>query len=56
MFGIAAVILFVLSFLFHGFGFTGNAWVDAVSFLYAGLACLALHLLGVGPGFSLKRG
>lgn len=50
MFGVIAVILFALAFLFHGFAFNGNAWVDPASMLYLGLVFLALHLLGVGVG------
>lgn len=47
--GIAALILFVLAFLFHGFGFHPSPWLDAASMGWAGLACLTLHLLGIGP-------
>jgi hypothetical protein len=46
MFGILAVLCFALSFLFHGFKFSGNSWIDATSLLYLGLVFLALHLLG----------
>jgi predicted Co/Zn/Cd cation transporter (cation efflux family) len=48
VFGILAVLAFALAFLFHGFRFAGNSWVDPASLAYLGLTFLALHLLGVG--------
>ena len=50
MCGILAVLAFALAFLFHGFAFKGNVWVDPPSMMYLGLVFLALHLLGVGAG------
>lgn len=49
MLGILAAVAFLLAFLFHGAGFAGSPWLDWESLLLAGLALLALHLLGVAP-------
>jgi hypothetical protein len=44
MFGIAAIVAFLLAYLMHGFG-AGNAWVGWVGLMLLGLACLAVHLV-----------
>jgi hypothetical protein len=44
MFAIIAFILFAFSWLFHGFGFNPNNWIDWQSFMILGLAALAVHL------------
>ena len=55
MAGIAAVVAFVLAWIFHGFGFSGNAWIGPTGLLYLGLALLTLHLLGVATGLPWRR-
>lgn len=55
MLGILAVILFALAFFFHGAGFANGPWLDSTSLALLGLVCLALHLLGVGAGISIRR-
>ena len=44
MFGIAAIVAFLLAYLLHGFG-TGNQWVGPAALLYLGLALLAAHVV-----------
>ena len=45
MFGIAAIIVFALAYLFHGFGFAGNAWISPGALTILGLFLLAVHLV-----------
>jgi hypothetical protein len=49
--GLIAAILFAIAFFIHGSGTSTNVWFDPTSLMLAGLACLALHLLGVGEGW-----
>ena len=44
MFGIAAVILFALAAIFQ---FAGFHQISPLGLAFAGLACLAMHLLGL---------
>lgn len=44
MFGVVALIAFVLAWFFHAAGFHPSAWIDSASMLYLGLAFLAGHL------------
>lgn len=46
MFGIAAVVLFILAAIFQ---FAGFHQVSALGLSFCGLACLAIHLLGAWP-------
>lgn len=46
MLGIAAFIFFTLSFILGGSDAHTNAWFGPPQLMYAGLACLALHLSG----------
>jgi hypothetical protein len=47
MFGFAAVALFVIAFIVNGTATTvSSAWFTPTSLMLAGLACLAVHLLG----------
>lgn len=47
MFGFAAVALFAIAFIVNGTATTvTNAWFTPTSLMLAGLACLAVHLLG----------
>jgi hypothetical protein len=55
VFGILAIIAFTVAFIFQGTGFTGSAWVDWQSFELAGLAFLALHVLGVAATLTVRR-
>ena len=53
MFGILALVCFVLAVLFHGTGFDPNAWLNWTGVALAGLAFLTLHLLGVAVGMPV---
>lgn len=53
--GAIAVVLFAIAFFIHGSGTATNVWFDPTSLMYAGLCCLALHLLGVGTGWYSHR-
>jgi hypothetical protein len=52
MLAIIAAILFVIAFIINAAGISTSAIVSAESLLLLGLACLALHLHGVGTGWS----
>lgn len=52
--GIAA-ILFVIAFFINGSGTSTNVWFSPTSLMLLGLACLSLHLLGVGKGWYSHR-
>jgi hypothetical protein len=61
MFGFASVVLFAIAFIVNGSETKpDNAWVTPTSLMLAGLACLAVHLLGYQaswrPGWSSRRG
>ena len=52
MFGIAAVALFVIAFIINGTATSvSSAWFTPTSLMLAGLACLAVHLLGYGASW-----
>jgi hypothetical protein len=54
MLGYVAVILFVIGFIIHAATITTSALFSPMSFLLVGLACLALHLSGVGTGWKFR--
>lgn len=49
MFGIAAVVAFILAYLFKGAGFDPSPWFDWQALTVLGLLFLTLSGLGVGP-------
>jgi hypothetical protein len=53
--GLIAVVIFAIAFFIHGSGTSTNVWFDPTSLELLGLACLALHLLGVGTGWYSRR-
>jgi hypothetical protein len=55
MLAIAAAIIFAIAFLLNATSTATSAVFSPTSLLLAGLACLALHLAGVGTGWSLPR-
>lgn len=57
MFGIIAVILAVIAWIFHAAGFHAGAVLDSVSFALAALVFLALHVTfgWVGPVIARRR-
>lgn len=56
MFGIVSAILFGVAFVLNGTGEHGSSsWFSPTSFMLAGLLCLALHVVGVGTGWTINR-
>ncbi len=55
MLGIVAAILFVIAFIINATSAATPAIFSATSLMLLGLACLALHLTGVGSGWSVTR-
>ncbi|MDP9844470.1 hypothetical protein [Streptosporangium lutulentum] len=55
MFALVAALLFVLALIFDIAGVAVGTVVTAATLSIAGLLCIALHLMGVGAGWSLKR-
>jgi hypothetical protein len=55
MLGYIAAILFIIAFLLSATSTTTNAVFSATSLMLAGLACLALHLAGVGTGWKVPQ-
>lgn len=55
MFGLIAAILFAVAFIINGSGGHPDVWFSPFSLALLGLFCLAVHLLGVGTGFSVIR-
>ena len=55
MLGIIAVVLFVIAFILNAAGTSVSAVFSPFSLMLLGLVCLALHLAGVGAGWSVAR-
>lgn len=55
MLGIIAAVLFFIAFLLEITGTATNAVFAPTSLMLLGLACLALHLSGVGTGWTVSR-
>jgi len=55
MLGYIAAIIFAIAFLISATSTTTDAIFSPISLLLVGLACLALHLAGVGTGWSWPR-
>jgi len=56
MFGFIAAVLFAVAFILAGSGTApGSAWFAPLTLAFAGLACLALHVSGVGTGWTVRR-
>jgi hypothetical protein len=56
MFGFVAAVLFAVAFILIGSGTApGSAWFAPPALIAAGLACLALHVSGVGAGWTARR-
>jgi hypothetical protein len=53
MLGFAAAVLFIIAFLINATSTATSAVFSPMSLLLAGLACLALHLAGVGTKWSV---
>jgi hypothetical protein len=55
MLGYVAAILFVIAFLLYATSTATVAVFSPTSLMLVGLACLALHLSGVGTGWSVPQ-
>jgi hypothetical protein len=55
MLGYVAAILFIIAFLINATNTATDAVFTPTSLMLVGLACLALHLSGVGTGWSPRR-
>jgi hypothetical protein len=53
MLAIAAAIIFVIAFLLNATSTATDAVFSPISLLLVGLACLALHLAGIGSGWKV---
>ena len=53
MLAFVAAVLFSIAFLINATSATTSVVFSATSLLLAGLACLALHLAGVGTGWAV---
>jgi hypothetical protein len=51
--GYVAAAIFIIAFVLNAASTATDAVFSPISMLLAGLACLALHLAGVGTGWSL---
>jgi hypothetical protein len=55
MLGYVAAVLFIIAFLLNATSTATSVVFSPTSLMLAGLACLALHLAGVGTGWSASR-
>jgi hypothetical protein len=55
MLGFAAAVIFFIAFLINATSISTSAVFSPMSLLLVGLICLALHLSGVGTGWSVPR-
>jgi hypothetical protein len=53
MLGFVAAILFAIAFLIYATSTSTIAVLSPTSFMLAGLVCLALHVDGIGTGWSV---
>jgi hypothetical protein len=53
MLGFAAAVIFFIAFLINATSTATSAVFSPMSLLLVGLICLALHLSGVGAGWSV---
>ncbi|MFB8246053.1 hypothetical protein ACFY3O_05035 [Streptomyces sp. NPDC001046] len=55
MLGIVAAVLFFISFLINAAEIGTNDVFSSTNVMLLGLMCLALHVAGVGGGWSARR-
>jgi hypothetical protein len=56
MLAIAGAVLFVIAFIINAADITANEIFMPTSLMLLGLALLALHVAGIGSGWSAGRG
>jgi hypothetical protein len=54
MLGYIAAVLFIIAFLLNATSTATSVVFSPTSLMLAGLACLALHLAGVGTGWNVR--
>ncbi|CQR60692.1 hypothetical protein ACFY4K_03885 [Streptomyces leeuwenhoekii] len=55
MLGIVAAVLFFIAFLINAADIGTNDVFSSVNIMLLGLIALALHVSGIGPGWSRRR-
>jgi hypothetical protein len=55
MLAVIAAVIFVIAYILRLTGAATDAAVAPSSLLFLGLACLALHQAGFGPGWSWPK-
>jgi|HubBroStandDraft_5_1064220.scaffolds.fasta_scaffold318296_2 hypothetical protein len=55
MLAVIATVLFIIAFIINAANIATSAIFSPLSFVIAGLACLAFHLTGAGPAWSMPR-
>jgi hypothetical protein len=55
MLAVIAAVLFAVAFVINAAGIATDAVFAPLSLTFAGLACLAFHLTGIGPGLPAYR-
>jgi hypothetical protein len=55
MFAAIALVLFAIGFVVNAANVATPALFSPMSFLLAGLVCLAVHLTGAAPAWSMPR-
>ncbi|MFG3438743.1 hypothetical protein ACGF0J_15970 [Nonomuraea sp. NPDC047897] len=55
MFALVAALLFVLALVFEIAGLAVGDVLTVTTLMVAGLVCVAVHLMGVGAGWSVLK-
>ena len=55
MLAIIAAVIFAIAFLIEVTSTSTSAVFSPVSLMLVGLACLALHVAGIGTGWAISR-
>jgi hypothetical protein len=55
MLAFVAAVLFAIAFLIYATSTSTITLLSPTSLMLAGLACLALHVAGIGTGWSVPR-
>lgn len=55
MFAIIAAVLFAIAFILQATSTATDALFAPLSLAFVGLALLALHMAGIGPGYNFSR-
>ena len=55
MLAIVAAIIFAIAWVINATGTATGAWFSVTDLLFIGLACLALHQVGIGSAWVRRR-